>query len=204
MALKRSLTSDLLIAALVTCDLRQALQVRQSLHRICLRAHRHITFLEESCDDFRNVIQIIGALDLRTLIIIAGGIVETGSLVLSQLQIAIRRDVLRLHIRHCNLLLNLRPFLFGSGVGRVQTQLRRLDVSLELIFSLFGRFKTLCQLLDRLVFVADQRIDKVSLVLLLELLLTHVLDTLVYKFNFITKLLALRILRLKVAFELCQ
>jgi len=69
---------------------------------------------------------------------------------------------------------------------------------------LFGRFKTLCQLLDRLVFVADQRIDKVSLVLLLELLLTHVLDTLVDKFNFITKLLALRILRLKVAFELCQ
>lgn len=86
----------------------------------------------------------------------------------------------------------------------VKVHLGLLDVAFELFFALFNVLKPLRELLNRLVFVANQGVNEILLVILLCLLLVHVLDPLVHKLDLLTKLLALGILRVVVATELCH
>ena len=86
----------------------------------------------------------------------------------------------------------------------IKVHLGLLNVAFELFFALFNVFKPLRELLNRLVFVANQGVNQILLVILLCLLLVHVLDPLVHKLDLLTELLALGVLGVVVAAELCH
>ena len=198
-----SIFPDLGLAALVALEV-QILQIGQALYWIGLGTDRHVAFLEEALYDLRNVVQVIRSLNLCVLIVVACVVIEAGSFVLGKLEVTVRADVFRLDISHSDLLLNLLPLGPRSLLWLVKVHLGLLDVAFELFFALFNVLKPLRELLNRLVFVANQGVNEILLVILLCLLLVHVLDPLVHKLDLLTKLLALGILRVVVAAELCH
>ena len=198
---RHCVTPDFCLAALVALEV-QILQVGQALNRLGLGANWHVTFLEEALDDLRNVVQVIRSLNLCVLIVVACVIIKAGSFVLSELEVTVRADVFRLDIGHGDLLLNLLPLGPSPLLRLVQVHLGLLDVAFQLFFALFDMLEPLSQLLNRLVFVANQGVDQILLVVLLCLLLVDVLDPLVHKLDLLTKLFALGVLRVVIPAEL--
>ena len=169
-----------------------------------LRANRHVALLEQPSDDFLHVVQIVGALNLRIMVVIAG-LVVTGhclAIVFRQLNVTISGYLLRFHLGHCDRFYDLLPFdsvFFASSCVLV---LLSFDVVQHFLFFAFERLNSTLKLTNSLIFRLQECIDQLSFVILLVLLLRHLLDLQVDEFDLFCELFGFGVLRVMVPLEL--
>ena len=112
----------------------------EALNRVSLSACRHIPLLEQSCDDFLHVVEVIRSLDLRILIVVTGRVKPLDTFPIGELQVTVcLRHVVRFLINCLNLVQNLLLLLLDTGVRLIQVHLCAFDILLQLpVFFLQG------------------------------------------------------------------